>query len=677
MRNRWRLPVVGVGAIVLSFAVLGWRTHTEKNYHTPEEHAFIRAMSGELTDEANALFAGSGLCAGCHGSDPNEFANMTEEGWDTNPTDMWRASIMANSAKDPFWRAKVTHEVAVNPQHQGIIEHKCTSCHTPLGHFGMLAEQENGNGNGNGGGDEEDDGGRSSALYSFHDAINDELGLDGISCNACHQQSPDGIGTRFTGDLRFVNDTLFGPFGGGKDEDPIFGAPMTNFVGFEPIYSDHMAKSELCAGCHTLITQAISPGGEIQEDIYFVEQATYHEWLNSIYASDDDLLRQECQDCHMPKIPTEVVISSGYAFLQPRGPISDHWMVGSNTFMLEMFKNNIELLGLTATEAQFDSSIAYTMEMLQNQSVLLSVEQEDYADDTLSFSVRLENLAGHKFPSGYPARRAYIEFIALDDEGNALFHSGALDENYEVVGHDPDYEPHYNTIRSEDEVQIYELVIGSTTGDVTTVLLRGADPIKDNRLAPKGFTMNHAVYDTTLIAGNALEDPNFNAEAGIEGSGTDELSYRIGLNGYEGNVHVQARLYYQASPPKWNEEMFEFSTPEIDLFRDLYLEQGAEPVLIDEDALTVTVDYIRNAKSPDLALYPNPTSNGRVWLSGLPTNGQYANARYTVYTLSGRAVMQGNLRGEQTEIFIEGAPGVYIIAVEVGASIWTKRVIKL
>ena len=42
---------------------------------------------------------------------------------------------MANSAKDPFWRAKVAHEVAINPDHQLELEDKCTSCHAPLGHF--------------------------------------------------------------------------------------------------------------------------------------------------------------------------------------------------------------------------------------------------------------------------------------------------------------------------------------------------------------------------------------------------------------------------------------------------------------------------------------------------------------------------------------------------------------
>ena len=86
-------------------------------------------------DTSNALFTGSGKCAGCHGTDPVAYANVTADGADINPTSQWRSSLMANSAKDPFWRAKVAHEVAVNPDHQLELEDKCTSCHAPLGHF--------------------------------------------------------------------------------------------------------------------------------------------------------------------------------------------------------------------------------------------------------------------------------------------------------------------------------------------------------------------------------------------------------------------------------------------------------------------------------------------------------------------------------------------------------------
>ena len=72
---------------------------------------------GGLPEGSNSLFTGSGKCAGCHAADPNHFAGIAGQtfpatpmpgGWDVNPTDAWRSSIMANSAKDPFWRAKVS-----------------------------------------------------------------------------------------------------------------------------------------------------------------------------------------------------------------------------------------------------------------------------------------------------------------------------------------------------------------------------------------------------------------------------------------------------------------------------------------------------------------------------------------------------------------------------------------
>ena len=37
--------------------------------------------------------------------------------------------MMANSARDPFWRAKVSHEILVNPAHSVGLQDKCTSCH--------------------------------------------------------------------------------------------------------------------------------------------------------------------------------------------------------------------------------------------------------------------------------------------------------------------------------------------------------------------------------------------------------------------------------------------------------------------------------------------------------------------------------------------------------------------
>jgi len=51
----------------------------------------------------------------CHGLDPTGSASVYALGNDINVVDDWRTSMMANSAKDPYWRAKVSHEITINP----------------------------------------------------------------------------------------------------------------------------------------------------------------------------------------------------------------------------------------------------------------------------------------------------------------------------------------------------------------------------------------------------------------------------------------------------------------------------------------------------------------------------------------------------------------------------------
>ena len=110
-------------------------------YHHGLEGVVYNDLLGGLPDTLNSLFQGSGKCAGCHAEDPNELASIAgqtfpmepmPDGWDVNVVDDWRSSLMANSTKDPFWRAKVRHEVITNPSHAAGLEDKCTSCHAPL-----------------------------------------------------------------------------------------------------------------------------------------------------------------------------------------------------------------------------------------------------------------------------------------------------------------------------------------------------------------------------------------------------------------------------------------------------------------------------------------------------------------------------------------------------------------
>ena len=77
----------------------------------------------------------------------------------------------------------------------------------------------------------------------------------------------------------------------------------------------------------------------------------------------------------------------------------------------------------------------------------------------------VENLGGHKLPTAYPSRRAWLHVVVRDASGAVVFESGAMNPDGSIQGNDNDadaakFEPHYDEIRSADQVQIYESIIG-------------------------------------------------------------------------------------------------------------------------------------------------------------------------------------------------------------------------
>ena len=643
MNHKIILLVISITALLIAaFATRPLFIHTDANpFHG---RTFVSAYGG-LPDTLNSLFTGSGKCAGCHGSDPNFLASIPGQTfpaiampgeWDINPTDFWRSSIMANSAKDPFWRAKVSHEVAVNPQHQAELEDKCTSCHAPLGNFG--AEHMGIN------------------HYTMEMLISDSLALDGVSCVACHQQSADSSGFSFSGDMKFDSAVIYGPYGIGEDEPLLYDLPMNTYTGYEIMHGAHMVNSNVCADCHTLITNSV---GNLTGEIY-VEQATYHEWVNSAFSGEGveipvEFESQEasCQSCHMPRIEDPVIISSGYAFLEPRTPFGLHTLVGANTAMLEILRDNVEELGLTATAEQFDSTIAYTRTMLLEQSIELEVfENLNNESLELSFSVLVKNKAGHKFPSGYPARRAFIEAIVVSND-DTLFHSGKMDASgSRILGSDDFgldvFEPHYDVITDESQVLIYEQVSADINSNPTNVLEQAFLSVKDNRLVPIGFSMNHSAYDTTSLYGAVLEDPNFNTIelSGESGSGSDRVTYKMPATpafnsiGWDNPASVTVNVYYQSMPPRWVESMFDWDLQPISTFQSLFEEHGSAAVLI--------------ASNSSLLMGVNSIDE---------TNLQ--EAVFEVYNASGELCSHGTLDGSQgaKKIELPYAKGLYFVRI--------------
>ena len=134
-----------------------------------------------------------------------------------------------------------------------------------------------------------------------------------------------------------------------------------------------------------------------------------------------------------------------------------------------------------------------------------------------------------------------MNFAVTDANGSIIFESGKLNSDGSIEGADGDdnyrqYEPHYNTITSPDEVLIFESIMGDTRGQVTHSLIEAARHLKDNRLTPAGFDKN-VVSSDVAVTGEAFLDDNFNA-------GLDSFEYRVPVS-QSGTYQIIATLVYQ------------------------------------------------------------------------------------------------------------------------------------
>lgn len=546
---------------------------------------FSRIIAQNLPTLTSNIFSGSGNCVICHGAGPiNPNALIGPNGQDISPITLWRSTLMANAAKDLYWQAKVTTEVLAHPQLQQIIEDKCNTCHSPLGRTEAINNGQQ--------------------YYSLLEMQNDPLALDGVSCTSCHQIKDIGLGSdsSFSGNYVIENDRLiYGPY------DNQFEQPMVSAVNYLPVFGEYMVKSELCATCHTLFTPTIDNAGQIVGEI--AEQTPYQEWKNSIYSHQNI----QCQGCHVPTIDFPVIISTVPPMLTARTPFFNHYFVGGNVFMLKILKNHRTEIGVTATSIHLDSTIARTNRQLQENTAEISTNHYWKSLDTLKIKVAVTNKAGHKLPTSFPSRRMWLYLDVKNSSGDTVFQSGKWNkESGEIDNLDSTYERHYDVIRDLDQVQIYEAVMQDVDSMVTYTLLRGASYIKDNRIPPVGFTTQHSSYDTTAVYGFALLDPNFNPSAGAEGSGTDTVTYRIGGLNSNQTYHVQVKLLYQSISPRFVEDLFHYSTPEVLTFKNYYQQADKSPLTIDSTSFDVVSLGIKSptanvAQLPMLfKVYPNP-----------------------------------------------------------------------
>ena len=498
-------------------------------------------------------FQTSDRCLACHNG------ILTPSGEDVSIGFDWRASMMGNSSRDPYWQGSVRRESIDHPESQAAIEDECSICHMPIPRFEAKLK------------------GRKGEVFSHlpfdQDNKENAKAEDGVSCSVCHQISKEKLGTPESFNGGFVVNAPssasehpeYGPFGIDAGRQRIM---HTSSAGFRPTEGAHIRDSALCGTCHTLKTQALGPGGK--EIGSFPEQMPYQEWLHSDYPN-----RSSCQSCHMPEIHGQVPISAVLGV--PRDGAHRHTFVAANFFMLRMLNLYRKDLSVAALPTEMSTAFERTVAFLQSEAARISIPSIELVSGRLHVRVLVQNLSGHKLPTAYPSRRAWLHVTVRDAQGSKAFESGALKADGSIEGNDNDedpgrFEPHYREITKSDQVQIYEPILKDAGGHVTTGLLSAVGYLKDNRLLPSGFKKETAEPDIA-VAGDAADDPNFTDAGNL-------VRYSVNTGDAQGPFRVEAELWYQPIGFRWAHNLSPYKAAEPQRFVGYYDSMGSATAVL-------------------------------------------------------------------------------------------------
>lgn len=503
-------------------------------------------------DEATSAFHVSSLCYECH----NNLRSSSGENVSIGPE--WRASIMANASRDPYWQGSVRRESMDHPEISRTIENTCGSCHMPLQRLRDKFV------------------GHDTEVFShlpFHAAYGDDSApADGVSCAACHQVKPDGLGSPSTSDGNFAVAPLdakprpvFGPFAASSGD-----AFQTHIIttGYAIHQSTHLREAAMCGSCHDLTTVSRGTGGK--EIGRFPEQMTYTEWLHSSYRD-----KKTCQQCHMPAANGSAPLAS--LMSSPRSGLRLHTFTGANFLMEKMLDAHRGELGVIADSNDLATATQRTETFLQSQAARISLTSVNLAGGTLSFAVRADNLTGHKLPTSFPSRRAWLHVVVTDGNGRAIFESGKLNPDGSIAGNANDadprrFSPHYRRITDPSQVEIFEPILGDSDGRVTTGLLNAVRYLKDNRILPVGFDKKTAPPEIA-VRGKAAADRWFVA-------GASTTDYAFAIKNVRGSLHIAAELVYQPIGYRWAHNLESYSSPEPQRFARYYKQAAAKSALV-------------------------------------------------------------------------------------------------
>ncbi len=584
------------------------------------------------------------------------------DGFNLSEFGEWRWSPMGLAGRDPIFHAQVESELALLDAEfppdkaraaKTALLNLCLSCHGAMGQRQLALDAQAGHASAITGKPLDpnfkleyfdlttalDAKGLKQKDYEYHKYGN--LAREGVSCTICHHiDPPDPAKVKASGftDIEyFLMKNTTGRYERGPDNilngpfDKVAVLPMQASLGITPKFNPYLKDSRVCGTCHAINLPNVDapfPGKfpylneaetipEFQKFPHSIEQATFLEWQNSVFANQADAKEfKSCQDCHMPgsfvsadkrinlpQLVTQIatIEDTNYPMVDHgapadaihvpvRGNYKRHELVGLNVFIESMFNQFDPILGVAQSDFMTSATNGNIVAMdnmvrqAREATVDLAVKWVDTPDNApLVAEVIVTNKVGHRFPSGVGFRRAFLEVLARKKStGEVVWGSGRTSSVGVIVDGQgrplpseflPDaktFQPHYQEIRAEDQVQIYEELTLNAKNEFTTSFIHRDSHPKDNRLLARGWLSgDHLATKSPIVkqflvatdpeGASVLADPDFSDNGGKGATGIDHINYVMSLPaGVEkADIAVKVTMYYQAIPPFYLQQRFQ------------------------------------------------------------------------------------------------------------------------
>jgi Flp pilus assembly protein TadD len=317
----------------------------------------------------------------------------------------WSESLHRNAAREPFYRESA--DILLRTRGIEATRH-CESCHTPVALFsGALT--------------------KASAIQQ---APFTRLDDEGVTCSVCH--SITGARLDGTGSFTIRRPALL------ATED---GTPILGDVSDEQILNDVPAhkravmrpllrQPEFCATCHK-----VDAPPALNNYKHVRGFSAYDEWQQSKASTESvspfyrSAARIDCRGCHMPKVESRNDRAA------KQGVIASHRWLGANTvaplfygqskqveLTKDFLKAKVVSVDIFAIGHEASSErIAPLAQSAENQTELRPGEE-------ITVDVVIANRkAAHSIaPEVRDLYEVWVEFEALDNRGETIFHSGFI-----------------------------------------------------------------------------------------------------------------------------------------------------------------------------------------------------------------------------------------------------------